>query len=254
MSHALLLRARNRVAPGTRHDRTRQLPSASPRLCHRFHPFRHRHHPARPRLPTAFMPASPPCSTSASPATSNNTTRTTTSSRSSSPQSSTGACSPGAAVDSLPANASLRIRVVSLMHRHLSLWHSIERALGYAAAFLEAGFGFFQFFIHPYRRCVQDRIAETIVVTESSYRSMQIQTRASAAAGRRPPARRASCRRVPPAATGRAATPAFHLAASLELQHQRIHIAPAPAFAAFRALHHRMLGRIEMLRRMLAHA
>jgi uncharacterized RDD family membrane protein YckC len=62
------------------------------------------------------------------------------------------------------------IRVVSLVHRHMSLWHSIERALGYGAAALEFGFGFAQFFIHPYRRTVQDRIAETIVVKEKSLR------------------------------------------------------------------------------------
>jgi hypothetical protein len=34
---------------------------------------------------------------------------------------------------------------------------------------LEGGFGFIQYFIHPYRRCAQDRLAETIVVTERSY-------------------------------------------------------------------------------------
>jgi hypothetical protein len=51
----------------------------------------------------------------------------------------------------------------------MTLWHSIERALGYGAAALEFGFGFAQFFIHPYRRTVQDRIAETIVVKEKSY-------------------------------------------------------------------------------------
>ena len=72
-----------------------------------------------------------------------------------------------------PGKRWMKIRVVSLVHRHFSLWHSIERALGYGAAFLEGGFGFFQFFIHPYRRTVQDRIAETIVVTERSYLSMQ---------------------------------------------------------------------------------
>jgi uncharacterized RDD family membrane protein YckC len=58
----------------------------------------------------------------------------------------------------------LGIRVVSLVHSHMSLWHSIERALGYAASSLEAGFGFFQFFIHPNRQTVHDRIAETIVI------------------------------------------------------------------------------------------
>ncbi len=72
-----------------------------------------------------------------------------------------------------PGKRLLRIRVVSLVHPHLSLWHSIERGLGYAAAALEFGFGFLQYFIHPYHRTVQDRIAETIVVTERSFRAME---------------------------------------------------------------------------------
>jgi uncharacterized RDD family membrane protein YckC len=54
--------------------------------------------------------------------------------------------------------------VVSLNHERLSLWHAIERALGYAASSLEAGFGFLQYFTHPNRQTVHDRIAETIVV------------------------------------------------------------------------------------------
>ncbi len=58
----------------------------------------------------------------------------------------------------------LGIRVVSLVHDHLSLWHSIERALGYTASSLEAGFGFLQYFKHPNHQTVHDRIAETIVV------------------------------------------------------------------------------------------
>jgi uncharacterized RDD family membrane protein YckC len=58
----------------------------------------------------------------------------------------------------------LGIRVVSLNHERISLWHSIERALGYAASSLEAGFGFLQYFTHPNRQTVHDRIAETIVV------------------------------------------------------------------------------------------
>lgn len=58
------------------------------------------------------------------------------------------------------------IRVVSLVHRRISLWHCIERALGYGASTLELGFGFLQYFIHPNRRTVHDRIAETIVVRE----------------------------------------------------------------------------------------
>jgi uncharacterized RDD family membrane protein YckC len=60
----------------------------------------------------------------------------------------------------------MRIRAVSLVHKRLSLWHSIERALGYGASALEAFFGFFQFFIDPSRQTVHDRIAKTIVVSE----------------------------------------------------------------------------------------
>lgn len=62
----------------------------------------------------------------------------------------------------------LGIRVVSLVHSHLSLWHCIERALGYAASALEAGFGFLQYYKHPNRQTVHDRIAETIVVVSKS--------------------------------------------------------------------------------------
>ena len=65
----------------------------------------------------------------------------------------------------------MKIRVVSLVHPHMTFWHSVERALGYGAAALEGGFGFIQYFLHPYHRCAQDRLAETIVVTEGSYRA-----------------------------------------------------------------------------------
>jgi uncharacterized RDD family membrane protein YckC len=58
------------------------------------------------------------------------------------------------------------VRVVSLVHHRMSFWHSIERALGYGASALEFGFGFVQYFIHPNRRTVHDRIAETIVVRD----------------------------------------------------------------------------------------
>jgi uncharacterized RDD family membrane protein YckC len=67
----------------------------------------------------------------------------------------------------------LRIRAVSLVHEHLSLWHSFERALGYGASALEGGFGFLQYFIHPNRRTVHDRIAETIVISEREPRKMR---------------------------------------------------------------------------------
>jgi uncharacterized RDD family membrane protein YckC len=69
-----------------------------------------------------------------------------------------------------PGKRVFGVRVVSLVHERMSLWHSIERALGYGAAALEFGFGFAQFFIHPYRRTAQDRLAETIVVQEKAYR------------------------------------------------------------------------------------
>jgi uncharacterized RDD family membrane protein YckC len=57
-----------------------------------------------------------------------------------------------------------RTRAVSLKHDRLTFWQSIERALGYGAAVLEAGLGFLQFFWDRNRQCAQDRLAETIVV------------------------------------------------------------------------------------------
>lgn len=65
-----------------------------------------------------------------------------------------------------PGKALLKIRIVSLVHERMSLWHSIERALGYGASALEFGFGFIQYFIHPNKRTVHDRIAETIVICD----------------------------------------------------------------------------------------
>jgi uncharacterized RDD family membrane protein YckC len=59
-----------------------------------------------------------------------------------------------------------RIRVVSLVHDHLGFWHAFERSLGYGASALEAGFGFFQYFLRPDRRTIHDRIGETIVIFE----------------------------------------------------------------------------------------
>lgn len=60
----------------------------------------------------------------------------------------------------------MKIRIVSLVHERMSLWHSIERALGYGASALELGFGFLQYFIHPNKQTVQDRITETIVIKQ----------------------------------------------------------------------------------------
>jgi hypothetical protein len=47
-----------------------------------------------------------------------------------------------------PGKRIMRIRVVSLMHRHITLWHAIERALGYGAAALE-GEIWFRPILHP---------------------------------------------------------------------------------------------------------
>ena len=65
-----------------------------------------------------------------------------------------------------PGKRLLKIRVVSLVHEHLTFWHCMERALGYGASALEFGFGFLQYFTHVNRRTVHDRIAETIVIRE----------------------------------------------------------------------------------------
>lgn len=59
----------------------------------------------------------------------------------------------------------MKIKVISLSHHHISLWHSIERSLGYGTSFLEGGFGFIQYFTHPNHQTVHDRMAETIVIS-----------------------------------------------------------------------------------------
>jgi uncharacterized RDD family membrane protein YckC len=58
----------------------------------------------------------------------------------------------------------LRIRVLSLYHEHLGLWHCIERSLGYFASALEFGFGFIQAIWNPNRMTLHDKIGETIVI------------------------------------------------------------------------------------------
>ncbi len=70
-----------------------------------------------------------------------------------------------------PGKRLLKIRVISLTHDHISLWHSIERALGYGASALELGFGFLQYFFHPNKQTVHDRIAETIVIKKAKQAS-----------------------------------------------------------------------------------
>jgi uncharacterized RDD family membrane protein YckC len=61
----------------------------------------------------------------------------------------------------------MRTRVISLTHSHITFWQALERSLGYGASFLEAGFGFAQFFIQRNRQCAHDRLAETIVIDAS---------------------------------------------------------------------------------------
>lgn len=63
-----------------------------------------------------------------------------------------------------PGKWIARTRAISLTAERMGAWQSIERALGYGAATLEAGLGFVQFFWDRNRMCAQDRLAETIVV------------------------------------------------------------------------------------------
>jgi uncharacterized RDD family membrane protein YckC len=63
-----------------------------------------------------------------------------------------------------PGKWLARTQVLSLTGERMGPWQSLERALGYGAAFLEGGLGFFQFFWDRNRMCAQDRLAETIVV------------------------------------------------------------------------------------------
>ncbi len=65
-----------------------------------------------------------------------------------------------------PGKRLLKIRVQAIGHEQLSLWQCTERALGYGASALELGFGFLQYFLHPQRQTVHDRIAETIVTDD----------------------------------------------------------------------------------------
>lgn len=58
----------------------------------------------------------------------------------------------------------LRIKVLSLYHEHLRLWHCIERSLGYIVSALEFGFGYIQAYWNPNRMALHDKIGETIVI------------------------------------------------------------------------------------------
>jgi len=56
------------------------------------------------------------------------------------------------------------IKIISIYHHRIGLWHCIERSLGYVASTLELGIGFYQVFWNPNRMTLHDRIAETIVI------------------------------------------------------------------------------------------
>ena len=56
------------------------------------------------------------------------------------------------------------IKIISIYHHRIGLWHCIERSLGYVASTLELMIGFYQVFWNPNRMTLHDRIAETIVI------------------------------------------------------------------------------------------
>ena len=63
-----------------------------------------------------------------------------------------------------PGKYFFRIKVLSLYHEHLGLWHCIERSLGYFASAFEFGFGYIQALWNPNRMTLHDKIGETIVI------------------------------------------------------------------------------------------
>ncbi|MBN2200343.1 RDD family protein [bacterium] len=65
-----------------------------------------------------------------------------------------------------PGKRTLGLRIVSLSRDRLTLWQCVERAMGYFFSSMEGGFGFIQYFLHPNRQTVHDRIAETVVIRE----------------------------------------------------------------------------------------
>ena len=66
-----------------------------------------------------------------------------------------------------PGKAMFRIRVVKLGGGPMRLWDAFGRAGGYAASLSTAGLGFLESFWHPNRQTVHDRIAGTVVISES---------------------------------------------------------------------------------------
>lgn len=56
------------------------------------------------------------------------------------------------------------IKIISIYHDRLNLWHCTERSLGYIASSLELGLGFLQVFWNHNRMTLHDKIGETVVI------------------------------------------------------------------------------------------
>lgn len=67
-----------------------------------------------------------------------------------------------------PGKLLLRLRVVRLDGRPLGYWASLERYGGYAAALFTGFEGFLKILWDPNRQGIQDKIAETVVVEDTS--------------------------------------------------------------------------------------
>jgi len=65
-----------------------------------------------------------------------------------------------------PGKYLLRIKVVKISSKELSLWDSFSRAGGYSASIATFGIGVLEALWHVKRQTIHDRIAETIVVRE----------------------------------------------------------------------------------------
>jgi len=63
-----------------------------------------------------------------------------------------------------PGKWLLRIRVLRLDDKRLSVWDSFERAGGYSASVATLGLGFLEALWHPNRQTIHDRISSTVVV------------------------------------------------------------------------------------------
>jgi uncharacterized RDD family membrane protein YckC len=59
----------------------------------------------------------------------------------------------------------LRIKIISLYHEHLGVWHCLERSLGYFTSALEFGFGFIEANWNQNKMALHDKIGETIVIS-----------------------------------------------------------------------------------------